>query len=218
MDHVNQLQCLWTTAEVENLMWIVVYTSAQSLWFHLSLPGQGCFAPSWVSASLGWEMRWPQKEHPVRCLVPHTQRKPGPPGAWSQTWRWIETSNRNAHTIKVTFILMSSYLLSFWGRLSFWIFFTVASKTLLASLAKSRSLTSDSGTDTMAKASLSSFERQVPIWQDDPRKTQVKNLLIFRLSKFCVQTLSITGRSSSASMGKLVLVTQVLVHRCRSLT
>lgn len=32
------------------------------------------------------------------------------------------------------------------------------------------------------------------------------------------QTFSITGRSSSASMGTLVLVTQVLVQRCRSLT
>lgn len=34
----------------------------------------------------------------------------------------------------------------------------------------------------------------------------------------CVSTFSITGRSSSVSMGILVLVTQVLVHRCRSLT
>lgn len=34
----------------------------------------------------------------------------------------------------------------------------------------------------------------------------------------CTKTFSITGRSSSASMDTLVLVTQVLVHRCRSRT
>lgn len=42
-------------------------------------------------------------------------------------------------------------------------FLTVVASTLLASLAKSKSRTSDSGTDTMANASLSSLVWQVPI-------------------------------------------------------
>lgn len=38
--------------------------------------------------------------------------------------------------------------------------------TLLASLAKSKSRTSAGGTGTMAKASLSSFTADVPIWKN----------------------------------------------------
>lgn len=48
------------------------------------------------------------------------------------------------------------------------------SKTLLASLAKSKSLTSDRGTDTIAKASLSSFAGHVPIYQYRGKKAIFK--------------------------------------------
>lgn len=54
-------------------------------------------------------------------------------------------------------------LLSFWVIVPFSSFLTVDAKTLLASLAKSKSLTSDRGTDTMANASLSSLVWHVPI-------------------------------------------------------
>ena len=40
-------------------------------------------------------------------------------------------------------------------------------KTLLASLAKSKSRTSAGGTGTIAKASLSSFTADVPIWNEE---------------------------------------------------
>lgn len=60
-------------------------------------------------------------------------------------------------------VVPSRYLLSFWVMVPYWSFLTVDSKTLLASLAKSKSLTSDRGTDTIAKASLSSFAGHVPI-------------------------------------------------------
>lgn len=61
------------------------------------------------------------------------------------------------------------YLLSFWVMLAFWKLFTVDSKTLFASLAKSKSLTSERGTDTMANASLSSLVGQVPIYCDSKK-------------------------------------------------
>lgn len=54
-------------------------------------------------------------------------------------------------------------LLSFCVIVPFSNFLTVDANTLLASLAKSKSLTSDRGTETMAKASLSSFVWHVPI-------------------------------------------------------
>ncbi len=98
---------------------------------------------------------------------------------------------------------------------------TKHSKTLLASFAKSKSLTSDMGTELMANASLSSFMWNAPICSNKQR-----NYISFHLqtnvssnkNKRNRNTLSITGRSSSTSMGMLVLVTQVFVHKFLSLT
>ena len=56
-----------------------------------------------------------------------------------------------------------SYLLSFCVMVPFSSLPAMEASTLLASLAKSRSLTSAGGTGTMAKASLSSFTEDVPI-------------------------------------------------------
>lgn len=59
----------------------------------------------------------------------------------------------------------STHLLSFWVMVPFSSFPAMEPSTLLASLAKSRSRTSAGETGTMAKASLSSFRGEVPIWK-----------------------------------------------------
>lgn len=59
-----------------------------------------------------------------------------------------------------------SYRRSFWLRKPSFIFSTTLASMELASLAKSRSRISDTGTDTMAKASLSSLVGQVPSWKE----------------------------------------------------
>lgn len=57
------------------------------------------------------------------------------------------------------------YLRSFWLRKPSFIFSTTLASMELASLAKSRSRISDTGTETMAKASLSSLVGHVPSWE-----------------------------------------------------
>lgn len=59
---------------------------------------------------------------------------------------------------------MTSYLRSFWLRKPSFIFSTTLASIELASFAKSRSRISDTGTETMAKASLSSLVGHVPSW------------------------------------------------------
>lgn len=59
-----------------------------------------------------------------------------------------------------------AHLRSFWLMKPSFIFSTALASMELASLAKSRSRISDTGTDTMAKASLSSLVGQVPSCQD----------------------------------------------------
>lgn len=59
----------------------------------------------------------------------------------------------------------SFYLRSFWLRKPSFIFSTTLASMELASLAKSRSRISDTGTETMAKASLSSLVGHVPSWE-----------------------------------------------------
>lgn len=89
----------------------------------------------------------------------------------------------------------------------------------LASLAKSRSRISITGTDTMAKASLSSLVGQVPSWE---REMEQKDCLFLTGSQCQVTvhvqqpilTMSLIGLSSSISMGTLVLWIHVFVHRC----
>lgn len=194
-------------------------------------PEPRCSAPSSVSASLGWGWGWPPRERLGRCLAPRTQRRPDPPGASSQTWKADRGLERHLCLVSVQTSRghpRSTHLLSFWTMLPYWSFLTVDSRTLLASLAKSKSLTSDRGTDTMAKASLSSLVGHVPIYWDSHIQVIFFSMIFFCVTfKFLnlparvgvqVRTLSMTGRSSSASMGTFVLVTQVLVHRCLSLT
>lgn len=64
---------------------------------------------------------------------------------------------------KMTFIFF--YLRSFWLRKPSFIFSTTLASIELASLAKSRSRISDTGTETMANASLSSLVGHVPSWE-----------------------------------------------------
>lgn len=59
---------------------------------------------------------------------------------------------------------VTSYLRSFWLRKPSFIFSTTLASIELASFAKSRSRISDTGTETMAKASLSSLVGHVPSW------------------------------------------------------
>lgn len=132
-------------------------------------PEPRCSAPSSVSASLGWGWGWPPTERLGRCLAPRTQRRPDPPVASSQTWKVDRGLERHLCLVSVQTSRghpRSTHLLSFWTMLPNWSFLTVDSRTLLASLAKSKSLTSDRGTDTMAKASLSSLVGHVPIYWD----------------------------------------------------
>lgn len=72
---------LKTTARRYSFRW---YSGRVCVW--VSWPGLECSVPSLVSAALcsGW--RWPQTARPVRCWGPRTQRRSGPPTAWSQTW------------------------------------------------------------------------------------------------------------------------------------
>lgn len=91
---------------------------------------------------------------------------------------WNITSEHEVRTssgVTCVAVLAFLYLLSFWVILALRHFFTVDSKTLFASLAKSKSLTSDRGTDTMANASLSSLVEQVPIYCDS-QKNMLSNL------------------------------------------
>lgn len=60
---------------------------------------------------------------------------------------------------------MTFYLRSFWLRKPSFIFSTTLASIELASFAKSRSRISDTGTETMAKASLSSLVGHVPSWE-----------------------------------------------------
>ena len=57
------------------------------------------------------------------------------------------------------------YFRSFWLRKPSFIFSTTLASIELASLAKSRSRISDTGTETMANASLSSLVGHVPSWE-----------------------------------------------------
>lgn len=59
------------------------------------------------------------------------------------------------------------YLLSFWVIVPFSSLPAMEPKTLLASFAKSKSRTSAGETGTIAKASLSSFTGEVPIWNPE---------------------------------------------------
>lgn len=70
----------------------------------------------------------------------------------------MQTNSQSETTVHVIL-----YLLSFCVMVPFSSFPAIEASTLLASLAKSRSLTSAGETGTMAKASLSSFSAEVPI-------------------------------------------------------
>lgn len=63
------------------------------------------------------------------------------------------------------FYFIFFYLRSFWLRKPSFIFSTTLASIELASLAKSRSRISDTGTETMANASLSSLVGHVPSWE-----------------------------------------------------
>lgn len=99
-------------------------------------------------------------------------------------------------------------------------FSTALASMELASLAKSRSRISDTGTDTMAKASLSSLVGQVPSCRDRGQQgTQGRAKAPAPAPQpRAPRTMSRMGRSSSMSMGTLVLWIHVLVQRCRSRT
>lgn len=92
------------------------------------------------------------------------------PGRQTETLNTISISSMSKPPEVTRGHRVSPHLLSFWTMLPYWSFLTVDSRTLLASLAKSRSLTSDRGTDTMAKASLSSLVGHVPIYWDSKRQ------------------------------------------------
>lgn len=68
-------------------------------------------------------------------------------------------------------LISNFYLLSFCVMVPFSSFPAMEASTLLASLAKSRSLTSAGETGTMAKASLSSFSADVPIFNYKKKST-----------------------------------------------
>lgn len=114
-----------------------------------------------------------------------------------------------------------SYLRSFWLIKPWLNWSTTVLNIALASLAKSRSLISITGTETMAKASLSSLVGHVP----NCRRTGDKREVDFTPETsgtlgtlFQRLTMSLMGLSSSMSMGTLVLWIQVLVQRCRRRT
>lgn len=64
-------------------------------------------------------------------------------------------------------MILFPYLLSFWVIVPFSNLPAMEPKTLLASFAKSKSRTSAGETGTIAKASLSSFTGEVPIWNPE---------------------------------------------------
>lgn len=81
--------------------------------------------------------------------------------AGAPSWRAFEGAQHDPISKgKMTF-----YLRSFWLRKPSFIFSTTLASIELASLAKSRSRISDTGTETMAKASLSSLVGHVPSWE-----------------------------------------------------
>lgn len=103
------------------------------------------------------------------------------PGSWEKQ-AWIGVVGREARAALAPapgrgLILLGSpwrspapspgvfYLRSFWLRKPSFIFSTTLASMELASLAKSRSRISDTGTETMAKASLSSLVGHVPSWE-----------------------------------------------------
>lgn len=96
-------------------------------------------------------------------------------------------------------------------------FSTALASMELASLAKSRSRISDTGTDTMAKASLSSLVGHVPSCRDKGQQG-ARDPPAGPSPTTRLRTMSRIGRSSSTSMGALVLWIHVLVQRCRSRT
>lgn len=140
-----------------------------------TLPAWEYSALSSVSVVPCW-VCWPwSQERPDRCWEYPPRRTPDPPGAW---WPlWMDTQKRHAkhlqHTglpryeleIHNTAPLCILYLLSFCVMVPFSSFPAIEASTLLASLAKSRSLTSAGETGTIAKASLSSFSAEVPIFK-----------------------------------------------------
>lgn len=117
-----------------------------------------------------------------------------------------------------------AHLRSFWLMKPSLSFSTALASMELASLAKSRSRISDTGTDTMAKASLSSLVGHVPSCRD--RGQQGTQGPAWAPAQPPAQppspdgphTMSRMGRSSSTSMGTLVLWIHVLVQRCLSRT
>lgn len=122
-----------------------------------------------------------------------------------------------------------AHLRSFWLMKPSFSFSTALASMELASLAKSRSRISDTGTDTMAKASLSSLVGQVPSCRDRSQPGHSGATLGLSPSPSPGPssapspapggpTMSRMGRSSSTSMGTLVLWIHVLVQRCRSRT
>lgn len=142
-----------------------------SLWHTCSekKPVWECSAPSWASAVPCW-VCWPwSPARPGRCWECPPRKTPDPLRA---LWRlWVTNTEMDKQGRKVQerdaqFGWWSStlpYLLSFWVMVPFSSFPAMEARTLLASLAKSRSRTSAGETGTMAKASLSSFIEEVPI-------------------------------------------------------
>lgn len=90
-------------------------------------------------------------------LAPRPRQGPHPAAILGRPWR---TPARPHLPGEMTF-----YLRSFWLRKPSFIFSTTLASIELASLAKSRSRISDTGTETMAKASLSSLVGHVPSWE-----------------------------------------------------
>lgn len=91
------------------------------------------------------------------ALAPRPRQRPHPAAMLESPWRspaWTPSPRE-----------MASYLRSFWLRKPSFIFSTTLASIELASLAKSRSRISDTGTETMAKASLSSLVGHVPSWE-----------------------------------------------------
>lgn len=131
------------------------------------------------------------------------------PPAWPPlcTWEGRSLETLGAHT----------HLRSFWLMKPSLSFSTALASMELASLAKSRSRISDTGTDTMAKASLSSLVGQVPSCKDRGQQPS-PGLTPAHPAQPGSRTMRRMGRSSSTSMGTLVLWVHVLVHRWRSRT
>ena len=91
------------------------------------------------------------------ALAPRPSQGPHPAAMLESPWR----SSAQPHLPGE----MTFYLRSFWLRKPSFIFSTTLASIELASLAKSRSRISETGTETMAKASLSSLVGHVPSWE-----------------------------------------------------